>query len=385
VRVRAREVVAALSSRLPASLLLALSTALLLPAAPAAAGDPGLWRQTGRSTVPLVYFQGMTSDPDARLWFDGVFVGLYRTDGHLRERARREIALPPELTAASGYNHIGDPTWDAREGGRLLLPLECYTPGAPGGSNTCRRGAIGVADPRTLAWRYHVELDPAETAKAMWAEVSPDGTLLWTSAGRDLLAYRMSDVTRARAGAGAAPLRAVVRLAGAVPPSGISGAAFYGDRLFVSGRSNEGFEVHSIDLATGASRLEIQRRAEAEPEGLDVVDALGGVLHWIVRPVSGQANVLLHFTPVARPAAARLAVRPAAVTAGRRTRVRFRITSGGRPVAGAVVRLANRWVVTAGDGTARTTVRFRSPGRRRVTATREDVRAATAVLRVRER
>ena len=79
-------------------------------------------------------------------------------------------------------------------------------------------------------------------------------------------------------------------------PPAISGAGFYGDRLLVAGGAAAGFEVSSIDLATGARRLEIQRPAELESEGLDVVD-LGGVLHWIVRPLSGQGNVLLHYTP----------------------------------------------------------------------------------------
>jgi hypothetical protein len=134
-------------------LIATVAVVLLVPVAATSAADPGRWRLTGRSTIPLEYFQGMASDPDRHVFFDGVFAGLYRTDTRLRERARRETAIPPEVTAARGYNHIGDPSWDAREGGRILLPLECYTPGAPGGSNTCRRGAIGVADPTTLRWR----------------------------------------------------------------------------------------------------------------------------------------------------------------------------------------------------------------------------------------
>ena len=89
----------------------------------------------------------------------------------------------------------------------MLLPLECFTPGAPNGGNTCGTGSIGVADPRTLAFRYYVKLDPAEIAKAMWVESSPDGRLLWTSSGSDLLAYRAADVSAGtgRAGRRAAP------------------------------------------------------------------------------------------------------------------------------------------------------------------------------------
>ena len=356
---------------------------LLVPVAAAFAADPGRWRVTGRSAIPLEYFQGMASDPDRNVFFDGVFAGLYRTDDHLRERTRRETAIPPEVTAARGYNHIGDPTWDAREGGRLLLPLECYTPGAPGGSNTCRRGAIGVADPITLRWRYLVELDPAEISKAMWAEVSPDGRLVWTSSGGDLLAYRTAAISRAATGA--PPLRAVARIPGAVPVSGISGAAFYGDRLLVAGSADAGFEVTSIDLATGDRRLEIRRPAELEPEGLDVVDALGGVLHWIVRPSSGQGNVLLHYVPTAPRGRMRLSAHPARLTAGRRTRVRFHATHAGRPVPGAVVRAAGRWVRTGAAGTARMTLRPPRPGRVRVIATRADLRAAVVPLRASRR
>jgi hypothetical protein len=367
--------------QLTASRLVAVLAALILvPAVPAAADDPGRWRQTGRSAIPLEYFQGMASDPEGHVWFDGVFAGLYRTDVRLRELARREIAIPADVTAARGYNHIGDPAWDAREGGRLLLPLECYSPGAPGGSNTCKRGAIGVADPITLRWRYLVELEPGEIAKAMWAEVSPDGRLVWTSSGRDLLAYRATAIDRL-----AGPLRAVARLSGVAPPSGITGAAFYGDRLLVAGRAPAGFEVSSIDLATGSRTLEIQRPAELEPEGLDVVDALGGVLHWIVRPLSGQGNVLLHYEPTAARGRLRLSARPAVITAGRRTRVRFRAAHAGRPVPGAVVRAASRWVRTGAAGTARMTVRLPRSGRLRVTATRADLRPAAVTLRAARR
>ena len=187
--------------------------------APAAgAADPGRWRATGVSRIPLEYFQGMTSDPRRTLWFDGIFIGLYSADANLRQLRRNDVVIPAAVTAREGYNHVGDLSWDARERGRILLPLECFYPGRPGGANSCGTGSIGVADPQTLRWRYYVKLDPAEIPKAMWAEVSPDGRLLWTSAGSDLLAYRTGDVTRARAAPGAAPIRAVRRLAGAVPP-----------------------------------------------------------------------------------------------------------------------------------------------------------------------
>src|SRR5215212_12192601 len=102
----------------------------------------------------------------------------------------------------------------------------------------------------------------------MWAEVSPDGSLIWTSAGKDLLAYSAADV---RAGAG--PIRAVRKLPGAVPEAGITGATFVGDRLFTAGSIDEAFQIWSIDLADGSRRLEVERTVVGESEGLDTFDA----------------------------------------------------------------------------------------------------------------
>jgi hypothetical protein len=368
-------------------LIISLVAALAALPAAALAADPGRWRGTGISRIPLEYFQGVTSDPDRRLWFDGVFQGLYRTDDRLRERARIDAAIPPIVTAQEGYNHIGDITWDAREGGRILLPLECFYPGRTGGANSCGTGSIGVADPLTLRWRYYVKLDPAEIAKAMWAEVSPDGRLLWTSAGSDLLAYRTDQIAPDRT----APIRAVRRLAGVVPPSGITGAAFYGDRLLVAGQQDTLFQVWSVDLATGARRLEIERAIVGESEGLDVVDALGGVLHWIVTPVDPLGrpptygtggNVLLHFAPVAPRRALRLVVTPRVLVAGRPTRVTFVATTRRRPVAGAEVRLAGARTRTSRSGVARLTVQIARRGRYRATASRADLRTAAVPIRV---
>jgi hypothetical protein len=363
-----------------------VATVVLAAWFPAAAhaADPGRWRLTGFSRIPYVYYQGVTTDGAGHLFFDGVFAGLYRTDLALREQARDDLVIPPAVTAAQGYNHIGDLTWDR---GRVLLPLECYYPGTPGDANTCHTGSFGVADPRTLAWRYSVELDPAEIPKAMWVERSPDGTLLWTSSGNDLLAYRTADVAP-----GAGPIHSVRRLPGAVPPSGITGATFLGGRLFVAGQSGDTFQVWSIDTATGARRLEIERHIAGESEGLVTVRALGGELHWIVTPVDPEgnpptygttSNVLLHFTPASsagtRPRL-RLRAQPRIVRAGRRTTVRFRVTAHGAPVRGARVRFAGHSARTSRGGVARLTVRLRRPGRRTARASRGGFRPATAAL-----
>ena len=278
--------------------------AVLLVAAPAHAADPGRWIETGFSPVPLEYFQGVTTDRDGDFYFDGIQVGIYRTDPFLAEEARLESGIPVDVYLREGYNHIGDITWDKREGGRLLLPLECFIPFF---GNTCKTGSIGVADPETLQWRYYVKLDKAFIDKAMWAEVSPNGRLLWTSSGsgNDLLAYRVKDITAANAAPDAEPLKPVRVIEDAVPPSGITGAAFYGKRLLLAGQNGGPFRVWSVDLRDGSRRLEIEKTVFGESEGLEIVDALGGTLHWLITPYQtggrpptyGRTSALVHFVP----------------------------------------------------------------------------------------
>jgi hypothetical protein len=274
-------------------------------AAPAHAADPGLWVETGFSPIEISYYQGVTSDPVGDLYFDGFTVGLYRTNSALAQEAAVANAIPSDVSQREGYNHIGDITWDAADGGRVLLPLECYLFGM---GNFCGTGSIGVADPGTLQWRYYVKLDSADIKKAMWAEVSPDGTLIWTSAGHDLLAYRVSDITAANAAPRGPLIRPARRLVGAVPPSGVTGATFYKGRLFLAGQDTGPFQVWSIDTDTGERRLEIERQINGESEGLDVFEGLGGVLHWQIGVISftgpptyGNQNALVHFVPANQP------------------------------------------------------------------------------------
>jgi hypothetical protein len=365
--------------------------AALAAAGPAAGADPGRWRLAQADEVPLSYFQGLTHSAAGSWFFDGITVGLFRTDRSLRQKAQNADALAPELVA-QGFNHIGDPTWDPREGGRLLLPLECYVPGQPNGGNTCGRGAIAVADPATLKPRYAVALDPADIPKAMWAEVSPGGTELWTSSGDDLLAY---DATAIAPGA-TAPLRPVRRLTGAVPPSGVTGAAFYRGRLFLAGQDGGALQVWSVDVS-GATppRLELELPGVvAESEGLDVLDARGGVLHWLLSPFApGGAkptygpghSELLTFVPAA-DARLRVRVTPARLAAGRTTRLTVTVTQGyaGRVhrVEGARVSAGAAHALTKPDGTARLSVRRSKPGTLRVTAAKQHLvtrRASVAV------
>jgi len=266
----------------------ALALTACLAAAPARAADPGRWNLTGTTSLPIVYYQGVTTDPARNLYFDGVFVGLYRTDAAFTETGRTDDVFPPDVHLREGYNHIGDISWDAVEGGRILLPLECYVPNGPNGGNPCLHGSIGVADPATLQWRYYVKLDPAEIPKAMWNEVSPDGTLLWTSSGRDLLAYRTADISPANAAPDHAPIHSVRRLRDAVPPSGITGATFIDGRLYVAGQGGGPFRVWSIDLADGSRRLEIERRIVGESEGLVTAALKGGTLSWLIQPFMAE-------------------------------------------------------------------------------------------------
>ena len=257
---------------------------------PARAADPGRWVETGHDPVPLEYFQGVTSDPHRNLFFDGIQVGLYRTDPLLNEQARNESAIPVDVYLRERYNHIGDITWDRREGGRVLLPLECFLPFL---GNICKTGSIGVADPETLQWRYYVKLDPAFIDKAMWAEVSPNGKLLWTSSGSgdDLLAYDMEEITAANAapdgpllqpGARAGRARSR-RAASRAPPSTSAGCCS-------PARTAAASRVWSVDLRDGSRRLEIEKTVIGESEGLDIVNALGGELHWLITPFQRAAR-----------------------------------------------------------------------------------------------
>jgi hypothetical protein len=344
----------------------------------ASAADPGRWLLTGATYLPIRYWQGLTADPSGRrVFFAGTTEGLWRTTPRLRQTAGKASAIPPQVKSAEGYNHIGDPSWDAAEGGRVLLPLECYTPGT-GDTNPCDTGSLGVADPATLAWRYYVKLDPAEIPKAMWAEVSPDGSQVWTSSGADLLAYSAGDVSAANAAPAGAPIRSVGRLPGAVPPSGITGAVFRAGRLLLAGDDTGPFQIWSIDPATGARELEVERRICGESEGLHVMRTLGGALHWLIAPVAigcpratfGPDSALLHFTPRSGAHALRVfarvrRVRRASAAAGRRVSVGVRVKGlrGPRPVAGVRVSLAGYSARTNRHGHAVITGRFYRSGR----------------------
>jgi hypothetical protein len=335
-----------------ALIALALAVALI---APASARDPGRWTLTGWSSVPNTYWQGVaTAGPGKPLFFSGLFTGLHKTARSLRQTGSVDPVIPPTVLATEGYNHVGDIGY---QGDRVLLPLECYHPELPD-ANTCDTGSIGVADPATLAFQFYVKLDPAEIPKAMWVEASPDGQLLWTSSGQDLLAYRASDVSAANAAPGAAPIHSVRRLAGAVPPSGITGAAFYRGRLLLAGAQGTTYQIWSVDPATGARRLEVELPGvQGEAEGLTQIPLLGARLHFLVAPLAAKPTFgptvgLVHFT-TGRWAGRGLRVSARATRQNTlRPRVHVTVKRRGGSVAGAVVNVAGKRAETNARGRA---------------------------------
>ena len=299
----------------------------------------------------------------------------------MRQTGSVDPVIPPLVFATEGYNHVGDIGF---QGGRVLLPLECYTPGGPNGGNTCGTGSIGVADPATLAFQYYVKLDPAEIPKAMWVEASPNGELLWTSSGQDLLAYRAADVTAANAAPGAAPIHSVRRLAGAVPPSGVTGAAFYRGRLLLAGSQGTTYQVWSVNTTTGARRLELELpNVQGESEGLTQVPLLGARLHYLVAPLAAQPTFgpsvgMLHFA-TGRWAGRGLRVTTRSPNATSLTpKVNVTVKRRGRPVAGARVSVAGFRATTNRRGKATVRPKLGVPGTFAAMAVKRRLRGRSA-------
>ena len=356
--------------------LLATVALLLVGASLAGAKDRGRWLLTGASSVPITYWQGLTSDPQAtNLYFVGIFEGLWRTTPRLRQSAGVPSGIPPAVKRAEGYNHIGDPSWDAGEGGRIVLPLECYTPGV---GNTCGTGSFGIADPATLAFRYYVKLDPAEIEKAMWAETSPDGSLIWTSDGDDLLAFRARAVSRANRAPQGPLLAPVRRLRGAVPPSGVTGAVFRHGKLLLAGQDGGSHQVWAVNTDTGGRRLELEMDICGESEGLDVIPTLGGELHWLIAPFDpgcaltfGPTSALLHLVPA--PTHRRFKVEIRSVEAGPipgEVDVKVRATRNRRALRRVRVSFAGATARTDKRGIARLATTLEQPGRFKAIARR---------------
>jgi hypothetical protein len=350
--------------------------ALLAIPATASARDPGRWVLTGATSLPIRYWQGLTNQPgDNNVYFVGLFQGLWLTTPQLTETAGIPAEIPNSLTKSVGYNHIGDPTWLGGEGGRIVLPMECYNPSADP-TNTCGKGAFGIADPQTLAFRYYVQLDPKFIPKAMWAETSPDGKLIWTSSGDDLIAYRASQVTAANAAPSGARLKPTKRLKNAVPPSGVTGAVFRKHRLLLAGSQDHTYQVWAVDLKTGERRLEIETHICGESEGLGLFSTLGGRLHWLIAPSDGSGcdltfgpgSGLMHLRK--SPGNDRFHIHVKKLTTGiesgstaLQVEVTARVTRAhGKPVRGAHARFAGGGDLTNKRGRATISTTLEQPG-----------------------
>ena len=102
---------------------LALGVALaLLAATPALAADPARWAETGRSTVPLYYYQGITSDPAAlHERFPQLVVTAitpYGLEGPYADRPATELTLQAESGALAVRGRPGREPVQA--GGRTM-------------------------------------------------------------------------------------------------------------------------------------------------------------------------------------------------------------------------------------------------------------------------
>jgi hypothetical protein len=344
---------------------IALVTASLALPAAAQAADPGIWLKTSQLTKPSTYRQGLASNPaTGDVFFSGSFAGITRTRNEV-ELTKNTAAIPKDVADREQYNHIGDIAFDKAEGGRILLPLESYAPLAKD-TNPSDTASIGVMDPKTLAWKYYVKLDPAEINKAQWVAVDEQQGLLWTIGDISLLAYNLADINAANAAPGAAPIHSVKRLDNIVP-DGAGGAVVIGNRIYLSQLVNHVNRVISMDLTTGASQVEIEIPGDLEEEGLDVGPYLDGLLHWELVPGGGLSNTqVLNFVPKGARLSLKLA--HARVKAGKKVKVAATasvVTSGATiPLRDVEIRLGGKRKKTDARGRATLTVKLTRGGYR---------------------
>jgi hypothetical protein len=269
--------------------LLVLATCVA--AAPARAADPGRWRVTGTPRCRSSITRASPSIPRATSTSTASSSGSTGPTPSFTETARTADVIPPDVHASEGYNHIGDISFGPRGGRPRPAAARVLRPNGPNGGNPCLHGSIGVADPGTLQWRYHVKLDPAEIP-----EGDVERGLARRHAGVDLEPRRPARLPARRTSRAPTPLRRTRRstrcggLKGAVPPTGITGATFVDGRMFVAGQDGKTFRVYSIDLATGSRELEIERTIVGESEGLVTVAAKGRTLGWLIQPFNPEGN-----------------------------------------------------------------------------------------------
>lgn len=368
----------------------ALVVLCVLAGAPATAraADPGAWAVAGVARAPAAATAGIAHDDRGGRFVAGGAM-LLRTDGRLQPDLTLRTAIPGELLSDPGFDRVGDPGWDAA-GGRLVVPLACRA----GAAATCGSGGLAVFE-RNLAWRVGVTLDATGAPGGRWAEPAPDGTLVWTSAGTDLLAYRTGDLTQANATLTGGPIGPAVRLPGAAPAAAVTGGAFWRGRLYLTAGGPDALRIWSVDVTAPAPapRLEVERAVSGVAAGLDAVPARGGVLHWLVAPppagtrptYGGGRPVVLALAP-AGDGALRLRVNRRSLRAGRPARLEATVsqTLGGvtAPLADVAVSIAGVTVRTDGDGRAELRVRPRRAGPISARAVSGELQAPPVALRV---
>ena len=364
-----------------------------MPVARAAAASGDALRLADARPIPIEYFQGLTHDRAGARYFDGVTVGLL-PDGPLRCASRPGRERDPARGERSvGFNHIGDPTWDAAEGGRLILPLECFTPGAPNGGNTCGQGGSASPTRPRSAGAISSRSTRPTSPRRCGRRSRPTGPRMDVERPRPA---RLSHGGRLAANAAAAcAIRPAVRVRRRAA-SGVTGAAFLERAPARSrGRPRGPLQLWSVDVRTGARELEAELAVSGESEGLDVVDDGHGLVHWDASRRSTRAAARRRTGPAtpsccrssrAADSRLRMTVAPVRLRAGRAATLRVRVTLrfGGRGhvVAGARVRAAGRAATTDARGIARLRVRRAHPGVVRARATKERLRAATVPLAV---
>lgn len=364
-------------------LTVALALLGVLAGAPltARAADPGAWVLAGAARAPETATGGIAHDAAGGRFLAGGTT-LLRTDGRLRPDLTLRAAIPGELLGDPGFDRVGDPGWDAA-GGRLVVPLACRA----GAGATCGSGGLALFAPN-LDWRVGITLDAEAAPGGRWAAPAPDGALVWTAAGTDLLAYRTGDLTQANATLTGGPIRPAVRLPGAGPAGELTGGAFWQGRLYLTAGGPGPLRIWSIDVGAPSpvARLEVERGIAGAAAGLDAVPARGGVLQWLVAPPAGGARPTVLTLAPAGDGALRLRLDRRSLRAGRPARIEALVsqTLGGvtAPLADVAVSLAGVTARTDADGRAELRVRTLRPGPISARAVSGELEAPPVALRV---
>jgi hypothetical protein len=145
--------------------------------------------------------------------------------------------------------------------------------------------------------------------------------------------------------------------------------------------------VWSVDLRTGNRRLEVELpNVQGEAEGLDTMRLMNGELHWLIAPLAVRPTfpptvALLHFKRAGGRPGLRLTARATAAQT-KRPRISIRVLRRGRPVAGAVVTLAETRRRTDRGGRVTLTPRLAVPGNYAALARKDGRRGTTKRFRL---